>query len=146
MKNKLLIIFATPTLFSLQMSYGAVRLKKESGPVIATGRHESKVVRFIEKAARTLHLDRFLLPQQEGSETLGIVSLVLGILSIVFCVFGGGLLLGIPAIVTGISGMQRGHRGFGFALAGLILGIVGLVLNLLIWAIYVLLLGGLTFL
>jgi Domain of unknown function (DUF4190) len=69
---------------------------------------------------------------------LAIVSLVLGILGLPCCAF---LLLSIGAVVTGflarkqIQESQGRLKGDGMALAGLILGGVGLVVSVLYWVL-----------
>ncbi|GAA0589939.1 DUF4190 domain-containing protein [Streptomyces crystallinus] len=75
----------------------------------------------------------------------GTTALVLGILSVVlFCMWGLGVVLGILALIFGFLGRGRAKRGQatngGQALAGVILGAVGIVvsgvfLGLMIWAV-----------
>lgn len=65
-------------------------------------------------------------PKQEGS-SLAIVSMVLGVVSLT----GPGLLLGIPAIVTGIIAIRKKVSNRGLAIAGLVTGIVSTVLSIL---------------
>jgi Na+/proline symporter len=65
-------------------------------------------------------------PKQEDS-SLAIVSMVLGAVSLT----GPGLLLGIPAIVTGIIALRRKVANRGLAIAGLVTGIVSTVLSIL---------------
>ncbi|MFI1099528.1 DUF4190 domain-containing protein [Streptomyces melanogenes] len=75
----------------------------------------------------------------------GTTALVLGIVSVVlFCLWGLGVILGILALVFGFLGRGRAKRGQatngGQALAGIILGAVGVVvsavfLGLMIWAV-----------
>lgn len=61
-----------------------------------------------------------------------ITSLVLGIISVVcFYSWYVSLPCGIIAIIFGIAGRDRGGRGMG--IAGLILGIIGVVLCLLLF-------------
>ncbi len=75
----------------------------------------------------------------------GIISLILGILSIIwpFLIPGGalvGVILGIIAII--LAGVSRGRNGVnGFSTAGLILGIIGVII-FVICLIVVLLIGG----
>ena len=60
-----------------------------------------------------------------------ITSMVLGIISVVsFCWWFVSLPCGIIAIIFGIAGRDRGGRGMG--VAGLILGIIGVVLCILV--------------
>ena len=54
---------------------------------------------------------------------LAIASLVLGIVSLVFCLCFGGF-LGLPGIICAVIAMAKGNRS-GMAIAGLILSIVG---------------------
>ncbi len=76
---------------------------------------------------------------------LGIVSLILGILSIIwpFCIPGGalvGVIVGIIAII--LAGVSRGRGGMnGWSTAGLILGIIGVIV-FVICLVVVLLVGG----
>ncbi|MFC0845819.1 DUF4190 domain-containing protein [Streptomyces noboritoensis] len=75
----------------------------------------------------------------------GTTALVLGIVSVVlFCLWGLGIILGILALIFGFLGRGRAKRGQatngGQALAGIILGAVGIVvsgvfLGLMIWAV-----------
>lgn len=70
--------------------------------------------------------------------------MVIGIISVVgFCLYGVNIILGILALIFGIIGLGRAKRGEatnrGMALAGVILGSVGIVvgaaiLGVLIWA------------
>ncbi|MEI7030773.1 DUF4190 domain-containing protein [Streptomyces pratensis] len=78
------------------------------------------------------------------SNGLGTAAMVLGIVSVVgFCLYGVNILLGILALVFGIIGLGRAKRGEatnrGMAIAGIVLGSVGMVLGsvilgLIIWA------------
>ncbi|MFD7720938.1 DUF4190 domain-containing protein [Streptomyces sp. NPDC059814] len=75
---------------------------------------------------------------------LGIASMVLGIIAVaVFCMYGLGVILGVLALIFGLIGRGRVSRGEadngGVALAGIILGSVGIVvsavfLGVVIWA------------
>ncbi len=75
-------------------------------------------------------------------QTLAIVSLVTGILSIICC----GAIAGIPAIITGymaknnIDSSPDQYTGRGMALAGMILGGIGSVFTIL-YIIYILIVG-----
>ena len=69
------------------------------------------------------------VPEQQESKTLSIVSMVLGIVSLLGgCCCG---LLGLPcsiaAIVTGIIAKVKNKPGAGFAIAGIITGAVGII-------------------
>ncbi|MFI9211877.1 MULTISPECIES: DUF4190 domain-containing protein [unclassified Streptomyces] len=81
---------------------------------------------------------------QQPSNGMGIASMVLGIVAVVgFCLYGLNIILGILALIFGIIGLKKAGRGEatnrGMALAGVILGAVGIVvgaviLGLIIWA------------
>jgi hypothetical protein len=62
---------------------------------------------------------------------LSIASMVLGIASIVFSIYGFGLFPGIAAVITGHLGRKRQPAARGFSLAGLITGYVGIGIALL---------------
>lgn len=67
------------------------------------------------------------LPPDGGKTVLSIVSLVLGILSILTaCCCGMGILLGIGAVVTGIISKSKNMGGAGLAIAGIVTGAVGI--------------------
>ena len=71
------------------------------------------------------------LPSVRRTEPLSIWSLILGIISIIGCAFGG-FLAGIAAVICGHIGMSRIKQdpsldGKGMALAGLIAGYIGLL-------------------
>ncbi|MEV1048495.1 DUF4190 domain-containing protein [Streptomyces sp. NPDC049916] len=78
------------------------------------------------------------------SNGLGTAAMVLGIISVVgFCLYGLNIVLGILALIFGIIGLGRAKRGEatnrGMALAGVILGCIGMVigsvlLGIIIWA------------
>ncbi len=76
-------------------------------------------------------------PKQTSA--LAIVSLVLGVLSVVLCL---GMLTGLPAVICGHLAKGRIRRaagaleGAGLALAGLILGYVGIGLTVVQVALY----------
>ncbi|MCM2411384.1 DUF4190 domain-containing protein [Streptomyces sp. RKAG290] len=76
---------------------------------------------------------------------LGIASMVLGIIAVAgFCMYGLGIILGVLALIFGLIGRGRVSRGEadngGVALAGIILGSIGIVvsaafLGFFIWAV-----------
>ena len=75
-------------------------------------------------------------PQPQGQQnTLGLVSMILGIASIPLACCYLGIPLGIAAVVTGYLGRQKAAQGLanndGQAKAGLICGIIGAVLGVL---------------
>lgn len=65
---------------------------------------------------------------QGQEQTLPIVSLVLGVLSLIFICCYGGIWLGLPAIIIGYLGMSNADKepnrysGKGMAIAGMIIG------------------------
>jgi len=80
---------------------------------------------------------------QADKSSLPVVSIVLGILSLV-CL---GFLAGIPAIITGFMGRKKAKitgQGAGMSLAGIITGAIGTVLSLigLVIAFFVIVAGG----
>ncbi|MQS37579.1 DUF4190 domain-containing protein [Streptomyces katsurahamanus] len=85
-------------------------------------------------------------PQVTPSNGMGITAMVLGILAVcLFCLYGVvSVVLGILALIFGILGRKRVQRGEanngGMALAGVVLGAVGIVLGvvvigLLVWGV-----------
>lgn len=70
---------------------------------------------------------------QSLDKTLPTVSLVLGLLSVLLICCHGGIPLGLAAIITGFLGMKNvtgnpmQYSGRGFAIAGIVLGIVSLL-------------------
>lgn len=74
--------------------------------------------------------------QRTLDQTLPTVSLVLGIFSLIFVCCYGGLWLGIPAAIVGFLGMRNAdndparYGGRGLAIAGLVLGLVTLVISI----------------
>lgn len=68
-----------------------------------------------------------------GSSTLGVVSLVLGIISIVCCACGcTGIVFGVPAIICGIIHLVKKNRSGGLGIAGIICGSIGLIIGVVI--------------
>ena len=66
-----------------------------------------------------------------GGAVFGVLSLVLGILSVVLCCLGPvGLILSGGAVVAGLIGL-RGRDGRGLAVAGLVIGLVTLALRVI---------------
>ena len=74
-------------------------------------------------------------PAQKATDGLGIASMVLGIVSVVFaCCYGGGILLAIPGLILGLAAKKRPDTGkrSGFALAGIIISAISIGLNLIL--------------
>ena len=72
------------------------------------------------------------MPTPEGPKGKAIASMVLGICAVVFgcCLWAWlGIVLGIIAIVLGALVLKNKEAGKGFAIAGLVCGIVGAVLG-----------------
>jgi hypothetical protein len=66
-----------------------------------------------------------------GGAAFGVLSLVLGLLSVVLCCLGPvGVILSGGAVVAGLIGL-RSRDGRGLAIAGLVVGLVTLVLRVL---------------
>lgn len=77
------------------------------------------------------------LTVRQQDQTLPIIALVLGVMSLLFsCGCYGGIWLGIPAIVVGYLGMTNAakdpnrYTGKGMAIAGIIIGGVTLLITL----------------
>ncbi len=78
-------------------------------------------------------------PQDTGAGAMAIVSLIMGILSIVTCCVGIGLIFGVVAIIlAGISLSKK--KGKGVSIGGLVTGIIGTLLSLVI-VIYMVMAG-----
>lgn len=73
------------------------------------------------------------MPQASSDETLAIISLVLGLISLT----GPGLILGIPAIITGSIALKKHQAGRGLSIAGLVSGIVSTVMSILFGVIII---------
>lgn len=82
-----------------------------------------------------MNYQNYQMNQGDGGKNLAIGSLVCGIISTVFCWVGTGalipLILGIVAIILAVkSGKMAPYgRRSGIATAGLVLGIIGVVLS-----------------
>ena len=69
--------------------------------------------------------------RKEGTDVLAVISLVMGILSLVCCCMGFGVLFGIAGIILGgISIANRGGKGV--AIGGLVTSIIGTVFSLIV--------------
>ncbi len=80
-------------------------------------------------------------PPRRESNPLAVTSMVVGIFSIVTCCASPlGIVLGILGIVLAILS-KKGQPFSGFAIAGLVLSGVGIVLSLLLFAYYILVLS-----
>lgn len=65
---------------------------------------------------------------QTDTSALAIISAVLGIMSLT----GPGLLLGIPAIITGAIALKKKQGERGLSITGLVTGIISTVISLLV--------------
>jgi hypothetical protein len=65
---------------------------------------------------------------------MAVASLVLGILSVPCACAFVGFLFGVPAIIFGILGIKSSKRGF--AVAGVICGVAGLLLTIFMIALF----------
>lgn len=85
-------------------------------------------------------------PPRSPKNGFGIAALVLGILGLLTSLFFGGIVFGIPAIVLGALGRGRAKRreatNGGMALAGLVLGVVSLLISAAVIALGVSLLNS----
>lgn len=79
-----------------------------------------------------------------GFNIFGLIGMILGILSIVFCwVEAGivGLVFAIPGLVLSIIGSNKVDKSKGMAKAGKITSILGLVFSLVIFTIFFIIIG-----
>jgi hypothetical protein len=78
--------------------------------------------------------------QPQSTSVMAIISLVTGILSIICC---GSFIFGIAAVILGFLGRKEinesngAKKGAGMAMAGLILGAVGIAVSLLYWILVI---------
>jgi hypothetical protein len=79
--------------------------------------------------------------QPQPANGLGVAAMVLGILSVcLFCLYGVvGIVLGVLALIFGIMGRKRARQGTatnsGQALAGIILGAIGIAIGAIVVAL-----------
>lgn len=97
--------------------------------VVAKSHHKTQPLKVLREARQ----------HEGGGPTFGILSLVLGLLGFIFgwVLWPVGLLFAVLAIVFGAIGMSGGRRGKGMAIAGLIFGILTIVLPVLIVALII---------
>lgn len=76
--------------------------------------------------------------QRTPDQTIAIVALVLGILSLIFVCCYGGFWLGLPAAIVGFFGMRKAdtdpqiYGGKPMAIVGAILGIISFIISFLL--------------
>lgn len=81
---------------------------------------------------------------QEENQTLPTLALVLGICSIVFMCCYGGFPFGLAAVILGYIGLRNANEnpmqygGRGLAIAGIVTGVVGLLITVVIFLIAIL--------
>ena len=93
-------------------------------------RSERRFQRFLRRVARAL--------QHEGEgnyDTTSLVAMILGVVGLASLVFFPYLMiLCVPALILGIVGLRRvkreGTKGYGFAIAGIVTGALGILLVL----------------
>lgn len=68
-------------------------------------------------------------PQQKQQSNLGIISLVLGIVSIFM---GFGALTAIPGLIVGIVSLAKKEPNKGLAIGGIVTSIIGILLTILL--------------
>lgn len=71
------------------------------------------------------------------SPSLSIFSMILGILGLVIGFVGGGLLFSVGAVVLGHLGQRKEEPARGFWVTGLVTGYVGVIVNLVLIAIWI---------
>lgn len=75
------------------------------------------------------------IPVEKQNNTLGIISLVAGIIALVtMCCFGVGF---IPALVAIICGFMAKSRNQKFAVAGLIMGFIAAAVSIVVLILYI---------
>ena len=73
---------------------------------------------------------------QKQDQTLPVISLILGVFGLVLLCCYAGFPLGAAAIVTGYLGMNNANKdpmqygGKGMAIAGIVLGVIGILVNI----------------
>lgn len=77
------------------------------------------------------------MPPQKGGVGLGVASMVLGILSILFscCFYYIAFPCGLIGLILGAVAIKKGNNGKGMAVAGLVLSIISLALAVVTIAI-----------
>ncbi len=79
-------------------------------------------------------------PEPQQSNALSIVSLVMGIISIIFgCCYGVGIIFAIAGLICAIVAKKKGQKG-GLSTAGLICSIIGAVIAVIV-IVYVVIIG-----
>lgn len=83
--------------------------------------------------------NNYAVPEPQGSSALAIVSMVLGILSIVLgcCCSGGNIIFSVAAIITGIISKKKNLPGDGMALTGIITGAIGTVFAIVMFIFFI---------
>lgn len=72
------------------------------------------------------------------SSSLAVCSLVLGILSIVFCLFPYlSIIIGLVGLIQGIVCLAQRRAGRGMAIAGIVTGVLGVMISILLGVIMV---------
>lgn len=74
-------------------------------------------------------------PADNSGNKFGLISMILGIVSLVlYCIYAG-LWLGIPAVILGVLGMKKANEGQatnkGMAIAGIVTGGLGILFFIL---------------
>ncbi|MCW3122591.1 MAG: hypothetical protein JWQ38_2083 [Flavipsychrobacter sp.] len=142
MKNKILALLVMMILVAMSPAFAAFPVKHVSSvekeqtintlnkktPVL--GKAYDKASTAADNFKRAFHMRNTMSPAKHNGNTVGILSLVFGILGVVgVFVAGFGLLFSTAAIVLGAIGLSHHEQ---FSLAGLILGILGFILSLIV--------------
>lgn len=149
MKNNTLFLFTMLTLFALKPAFAAFPVKQKSATTYAANTSANlrtnlcehklhKPSRFTNFVSNLFGPSVALNPVRRKSDTLGLLSLIFGIVGLA-TIFYYGTFLSIAAIILGAIGMRNKER---FSLTGLILGITGLVLILVAVAVFAAFLAG----
>ena len=134
MKTKSLLLVVVMMLWAAGFSFGAFPVRhsskiytsfttEESAKTITTTSKSVKTSWLSEHIQHVFHpFDKYLFPEHRRNNTLGILSLIFGIVGL-FPLYG--LIFSIPAIILGAIGMHHDER---FSVTGLILGLSAIVL------------------
>ena len=136
MKSKSMLLIIMLMLIAFQPSFGAFPVKhaavttsftktRETTKVQAVNVRSHKQSWFVSHVANVFSpLFEQFYPERRRNDTNGLLSMIFGIIGL-FPVYG--LIFSIPAIILGAIGLKHDER---FSLAGLILGIAGVVISI----------------
>jgi hypothetical protein len=83
----------------------------------------------------TKHMDEKAVLNSNTADIMAILALTFGLISLIS--YYGSFLFGIGAIVTGVLALMSNTNRYGMALAGLILGVIGILFWLILLAVVI---------